>query len=237
MKNTKTILILLTVITLSGALISSVSIFARRNSRSQESSTGRGQSIKSKGESNGTKLLLKYQCLDEGVPDPVQFLPLPSGSMLAGVCNTLYMLDTQRKVVWEYPVPQMLFDFTFIEATGLVYGTAGDNTMFILEASSGKELVFESRNGRAAYGVVKAYGSDQCLVTDYYGGYRENNPNPKTIPLTPDGITAWRGTKVLWHADFPADAELVVNGNKILAVSKTKDGIFVKEIEVPRGKN
>jgi hypothetical protein len=236
MKSAKPALRLVAIIILAGGLIGSVSIFAHRKlQRPESSNVGRGNS-KAKDESNGAKLPLKYKCLDEGAPDPVQFLPLPSGQMLVGICDALYMLDSQRRITWKYTVPQMLFDFTFIESTGLIYGTAGDNTMFILEASSGKQLVFDSRNGRAAYGVVKSYGNDQCLITDNFAGYREVTRDSPSIPPMKDGITAWRGTKVLWHTDFPPDADLVVNGSRILAVTKSKDGVFVKEIEIPEEK-
>jgi hypothetical protein len=233
MKSAKPALRPVSTIILAVGLIGSVSIFAHRNLQRQEPSSAGRENIKAKDESNGAKLPLKYKCLDEGAPDPVQFLPLPSGQLLVGICDALYMLDSQRRITWKYTVPQLLFDFTYIESTGLIYGTAGDNTMFILEASSGKQLVFDSRNGRAAYGMVKPYGNDQCLITDNFAGYREVARDLPSSPSMKDGLTAWRGTKVLWHTDFPPDADLVVNGSKILAVTKSKDGIFVKEIEIP----
>lgn len=142
------------------------------------------------------------------------------------------MLDTNGKVVWEYNVPQMLFDFAVIPSTGLIYGTAGDNNMFILESSTGKELVRNSRNGSAAYGQVKPYGNDMCLVTDNNWGYRDRLDDP-TIK---DGVTCWRGTEILWSTELPPDANLIVKGGKISALTKTKDGIFIKEVLIPKVK-
>jgi hypothetical protein len=64
--------------------------------------------------------------------------------------------------------------------------------------------------------------------------YREKDRN---IPPMNDGITCWRGTKALWHQDFPPDAELVVNGGKIFAVTKTKTALYLNEIHVPQTSN
>lgn len=130
---------------------------------------------------------------------------------------------------------QMLFDYTLIESTNLIYGTAGDNVMFILDAATGKELHSDSRNGSAAFGVAQNFGHDMCLVTDNFVVYREKSREANIEPMK-DGITCWRGTKALWHQDFPPNAQLVVNGNRILAVTKTKTGIYVNEITVPERK-
>ena len=143
------------------------------------------------------------------------------------------MLDAKRRVAWEYTVTQWVIDFAHVEATGLVYGTAGDNIMFILDAANGRELYVNSRNGRAGYGLVIPYGRDACLVTDAVGGYREGYTGGYD-PMQ-DGVTAWRGTRVLWHMDVPPDAELQVVGPKIYGVTKTKDRILLKELLVPQG--
>jgi hypothetical protein len=157
---------------------------------------------------------------------------LPSGRTLAAAGDTLYMLDADKRVVWEYTVTQWVIDFAYVEATGLVYLTAGDNNMFILDAATGRRLYGDSRNGSAGYGAVIPYGADACLVMDAYGGYRagrEFGPEP-----TQDGVTAWRGTRMLWQVDVPPDAELQVVGSKIYAVTKTKTRILVREIKVPK---
>ena len=104
--------------------------------------------------------------------------------------------------------------------------------MFILEASTGKELVRNSRNGSAAYGQVRQYGNDMCLITDNNWGYRERLNDP-TIK---DGVTAWRGTEILWSTELAPGANLIVRGDRIIALTKTHDGIFIKEILVPKVK-
>src|SRR5262249_6550750 len=129
-------------------------------------------------DSFGAELSIEPECLDDDETNEIQDIALPSGQTLVGVCNLLLMLDAEKNVVWQYAVPQMLFDFAYLQSTGLIYGTAGDNNMFILEASSGKELVRHSRNGSAAYGRVKQYGNEMCLITDNNWGYRNRLNDP-----------------------------------------------------------
>ena len=181
---------------------------------------------------NGTKLKLNHGSWAPAgdIPSFIQsakILPLKTGGLLVGLEDTLYRLNQAYDVVWKYREGQGIDDYTLVESTGLVYGTAGDNVMFILDAVSGKKLHRDSRNGSAAYGVAENYGSDMCLVTDNFAIYREK---ARGVQPMNDGLTCWRGEQALWHQDFPADAELVVNGSRILAVTKTKTGIYVNEI-------
>lgn len=184
---------------------------------------------------NGTKLQLNYGswALPVDIPayiNQAKTIPLKTGGLLINLEDTLYMLDDTYQVVWEYQEVQPIFDYTLVESTGLIYGTAGDNVMFILAASDGKTLYRNSRNGSASYGVAQKYGSDMCLVTDYYRMYREK---ARGVEPMSDGITCWRGENGLWSRDFPPDAQLAVNGSRILAVTKTKTSIYVQEIKAP----
>jgi hypothetical protein len=98
--------------------------------------------------------------------------------------------------------------------------------------SSHAQKFISSRNGSAAYGVAEKYGDDMCLVTENFVMYREKSRGDKFDPMK-DGITCWRGTKIVWQLDFPPDAELVVSGKRILAVTKSKKAIYVQEITPP----
>lgn len=188
-------------------------------------------------ESNGTRLELDYGSWggDADIPyliDEAKLIPLKGGGLLVNLGDTLYRLDGKHRTVWAHSETQVIFDYALVEATNLIYGTAGDNVMFILDAASGEKLHGDSRNGSAAYGVALKYGNDMCLVTDYFAAYREK-ARGVTPPMS-DRITCWRGTRGLWTQDFPPDAQLVVNGDRILAVTKTKTGIYVNEISVPK---
>lgn len=157
---------------------------------------------------------------------------LPSGRTLAAAGTTLYMLGADRRVVWKYELPQPAIDFAYVAATGVVCGTAYDNNMFILDAATGRQLASNSRQGRGGYGAVLPYGEDVCLVADALGGYNSDYRGGYT-PMQ-DGVTAWRGTRMLWQVAVPPDAELQVVGSKIYAVTKTRTRILVKEIKPPK---
>jgi hypothetical protein len=185
---------------------------------------------------NGTKLKLSYGSWALPVDIPyfikdAKILPLKNGGLLVNAENMLYRLDDRHNIVWKYREAQPIWDYSLVESTGLIYGTAGDNVMFVLNVADGKTLHRDSRNGSAAYGVAVNYGTDMCLVTDNFVIYREKAPN---IPPMNDGITCWRGTTALWHQDFPPDAQLAVNGDKIFAVTKTKTAIYLNEIHPPQ---
>lgn len=189
---------------------------------------------------NGKKLHLAHNPRFEDEFADAKIKALSTGRMLVGLGDTLYLLNDKRQVEWKVTVPQFLYDFASIESTGMIYVTAGDNNMLILELTTGKELYQNGRNGSAAYGQVEPYGTDQCLILDNYVGYRwklsekeKNDPQWWTPELMGDGITAWRGTELLWSRDFPPDAELLVNGRKIYAVTKTKSNIYIREVTTP----
>jgi outer membrane protein assembly factor BamB len=190
---------------------------------------------------NGTRINLDYDTgvMSGDIPwavDAAKVIPLKGGDILVNLGDSLYRLNRQQHVVWRHPTAQTVFDYAFVASTNLVYATAGDNIMFILNATTGKEEFSYSRNGRAAYGVAKEYGDDMCLVTDNFVMYRDGFRDKGLEPMK-DGITCWRGTKILWHLDFPPDAELVVSGKRILAVTKSKTAIYVNEITPPQTKS
>lgn len=182
---------------------------------------------------NGWSLPLSTEPLSQDEIAEVKVIPLSKGRSLIGAGQVLTMFDSQKRVVWTYDVPGgWLIDFDVVETTGLVYGTAGDNIMFILNLSSGAELTTIGRNGSAAFGEVRAYGKDLCLIKDNFWGYRQKLLDPSFEPMK-DRLAAWRGTQILWEIDFPPDAELIVNGKKILALTRTKTKVYLKEIQPP----
>jgi hypothetical protein len=182
---------------------------------------------------NGAKLPLRYDPWDEGEAtadsvDEALVQPLENGEFLVSYGETLFRFDSKQRVVWSHHGPR-IFSLAYIKATNLIYATASDNFMLVINAANGKDLFADSRNGSAWYGVAEAYGDDMCLITDNFRGYRDKFRGDRLEPMK-DGITCWRGTKKLWHRDFPPDAELVVSGKRILAVTKTDKGIYVNEI-------
>ena len=185
----------------------------------------------------GTPLRLDYDSMPNWAKLSVsKVVALPSGRTLAAAGDALYMLGADRRAVWKLEVPQTVIDFAYVKATGVIYVTAGDNNLFILDAATGRVLHNESPNGRAGFGAAIPYGDDVCLVTKDFGGYRADYRGIETtVAPTQDAVTAWRGTRMLWRAEVPPDAELQVVGSKIFAVTKTRSNILVKEIKPPKG--
>lgn len=184
---------------------------------------------------NGDKLNVLWSSWEEdpgGVPyliESAEVQPIGQKDVLVKYADAVYRLNKARQIVWEYRTAQMVFDIEYVKSTNLVYLTAGDNIMAILNGDTGDKLHSSSRNGSAAFGVTGTYQDDICVVTDNFRAYREKGRTLGVDPMN-DGITAWRGTKELWHMEFPPGAELVLGDQRILAVTKSNKAIYVKEI-------
>lgn len=189
---------------------------------------------------NGARLNLDYASQREvDLPytlDGAQIKATNDGGLLVDFGDTLYRLDQRLRVIWRYRTAQFIIDYTYVDSTKLIYGTAGDNNMFVLDANTGKEQTGESRNGSAAFGLTTRFGADMCLVEDNFWFYRERERKAGMEPMN-DGVSCWRGTTKLWTQDFPPDADAVVSGEKIFAVTKSKKAIYVREIIAPRAKS
>ncbi|MFN2415965.1 MAG: hypothetical protein ABR603_12535 [Pyrinomonadaceae bacterium] len=186
----------------------------------------------------GVQLRLVYDSMPSWTkPADSKVVVLPSGRTLTALGDVLYMFGADGRAAWKLEVPQTVIDFAYVKATGVIYVTAGDNNLMILDAATGRVLRNESRNGRAGFGVAMPYGEDMCLVTDDLSGYRADYRGVEAAfaPMQ-DRVTAWRGTKMLWRVEVPPDAELQVVGSRIFAVTRTKSRVLVKEIEAPKGK-
>lgn len=190
---------------------------------------------------NGKRLPLDYVGLKKGLEKSLfkaaKVLPLSDGRLLAGLGDTLYMLDQRKHIEWKYKPSWILWDFAVVESMGLVYGGAGDGIMFILDSTTGKRLYGHFQNGKADHLQVEPFGEDICLITNSMAGYRDALDEwtlGKLNMIETDGITAWRGTEALWSMDFPPDADLVVRGDKIYAVTRTDKSIYVREIIPPK---
>lgn len=181
---------------------------------------------------SGCPLELDYDALDAQLIGEAKVMPLASGRVLAAAGRTVYMLDHvgRGQAEWRHTEPQPIIDVEYVAATDLVYATAGDNQLLILDASTGRQLHRESRQGRGGFGRTLAYGKDLCLVADDNSGYRAAED---FTPPVSDGVTAWRGTKMLWHRELPPDAELRVDGERIFAVTKTGSRVLLTAIRPP----
>lgn len=155
-------------------------------------------------------------------------IKLSSTEFLIAVYDTLYKIDKNKKVKWKYEIGSDLIDFTYIKHNGLVYGTAHDNTMFILNVNTGEELERISRNGSLAFGQLVQY-KGLCLIVDNNWGYRDRLLDNSIE----DGLTAWIGTKDIWHIDIPPESTIVIKDDKIFALTINNGRISFKKLKQP----
>jgi outer membrane protein assembly factor BamB len=179
---------------------------------------------------NGWRLPLNYGVLGAHELAEAKVLPLPSGRVFVAAADELDMFNDYGERLWSRYTPKPFRDVAYVAATDLIYVTADGNNLLILDAQSGRELHRLTRGGSDAFGQTVAYGPDQCLVTDDNSADREGDG---FAPTASDGVSAWRGTTMLWRRDLPPDAELRVSGDRIFAVTKTSTRILVTEITPP----
>ena len=157
------------------------------------------------------------------VNDDLRPLALPANRLLVPVGNTLYLLDAGNKVVWEHSFePNVILDF-IAAPDGTIYVAVSDGLLFGLDAS-GKEAWGSSICGSANRTQLKNYG-DGFLAVISMENYRAFKGSDSE-----DLLEFWKDRKVVWSKEFPRQAELFVWGDKILAVTRTKDGKEIREI-------
>lgn len=197
--------------------------------RSQSKKVSANESAKSKSvELRASKDLWNAE-EDDRIRD-VSLMPVPPHRLLATVGDTLYMLDSQQRIIWKWSVGhgENIIDQPFVDSTGTIYGIALDGISFVLDASTGKEKSRDQMMGKAYYTGMKAYRADQYLIVTGLQGYRGYGHEGG------DELEAYKGTQRLWKVEFPANAELQVLGERIYAVTRKKGSAVVEEIEVPK---
>ena len=167
------------------------------------------------------------------------WLQLSRDRLIVTVDRMVYMLSDGKTVKWVRDIPDMI-DSPIVTAIGELYGIAADNKQFSIDAATGKVKFFDLKvaGSHSSYTQIKAYKANQYLVVENMEFYRDrdNKLGCAKCPLTNDTLFAWDGERFMWSTDFPPNAELQVWGNRILAVSKKKNGVVVREIELPKSK-
>jgi outer membrane protein assembly factor BamB len=164
-------------------------------------------------------------------PDvPIPPLVISPDRILVTGCNSLYMLDSKRQVVWKWATSgPAIADQPVIDSTGTIYVIADDGIRVALDAISGELKWGERLNRRANYSQIKPYRDDQYLMVINLEGYREQ-VSPKGD--LPDELLLCKGQDEIWRKDFPANATLEVWGDRILAITSEKGRAEI--VEIPR---
>jgi len=162
-----------------------------------------------------------------GCPDsPIPPLVISPDRLLITSCNSLYMLDSRKRVVWKWATSgPAITDQPVVDSTGTIYVIATDGIRAALDALSGEQKWGERLNGRANYSQIKPYRGDQYLVVINMEGYRDALGMDE-----PDQLVLCTGQEEVWTKDFPANATLQVWGNRILAITSEKGRAQIVEI-------
>ena len=160
--------------------------------------------------------------------DGAEFTVVPPDRLLVTVGDTLYMLDSQRRIVWKETVGDVVGQ-PFAMPDGSIHVLlVQDKVHLVISAATGKSLncIDCNTTARTNFRQVLPYNQNQFLVveTDAYFRQRPGSEN------TPDEVALWEGDKVLWTAPIPPDAEVRVVRDKIYAVEKKEQAIVLHEV-------
>jgi hypothetical protein len=150
--------------------------------------------------------------------------------MLASIGDTLYMLDSQGRLVWKWSSEGPPFtDFPVIDSTGTIYVIGYDLLWTAIDSATGKEKWSGTANGRAGYSQIRLYRRDMYVVVTGMWGYR-NSLGDKTIE---DRLSLCKGNSILWTTNIPANARIAVSGNKVFVVYKQNKHTVRRPVGVP----
>jgi hypothetical protein len=197
-------------------LLITVSGFGARSLLQQKTSKAMGEIVKLEysGEGEPTK-----------VTDDLRPLALSANRLLVPVGDTLYMLGADRKVVWEYSLePNVILDF-ISTPEGSIYVAASDGLLIALNASGKRVWGNSGVCGSANYTQLANYAGGFLAVFSMEA-YRSGKGSDAE-----DILEFWKGGKIVWHREFPRNAKLLVWGDKILSVNRTKKGKEIQEVK------
>ena len=167
----------------------------------------------------------------------VDVKPLSPDRMLVSVNDTIYLLNAKREIIWGTEEIDMVAP-PIVDGTGVIYGIRQDVAQFSVDPKSGDASYFGKgvTGTHAYYTQIQPYTGDQRLLVENAQFYRDGNRCYPKCPMASDSLEAWSGEKLLWSTAFPANAELQVWGNKILAVTRQENSVVVQEIDSPKPK-
>jgi len=150
-------------------------------------------------------------------PSALPPIPMSLDRLLVPVGNTLYMLESNNRIVWEYSFEPNFIRDVMVDPKGDIYITASEALILVLNAS-GKEIWRTGKSsGSASYGQIKSYANGFLVIVDMEA-YRMKGSNSEDI------LEFWKDRKQRWSKPFPRGAKLQIAGNRILAIATTHEG-------------
>jgi hypothetical protein len=172
-----------------------------------------------------TKLVYTNPDLSSDNYTPPALAPIPTSSdrLLVTVGDTIYMLDSNNRVVWHYSFEPDIIRDVMVDPKGDIYITASEALILVLN-SSGKEIWRTGMStGSAWYTQIKSYGDGFLVIVDMEA-YRMKGSHSEDI------LEFWKNRKQEWSKPFPRGAKLQIAGTRILAIATTKEGREITEI-------
>jgi hypothetical protein len=157
-----------------------------------------------------------------------EFTNVAPDKLLVTVGDTLYMLDSQRHILWKQTVGDVVGQ-PFAMADGTIHVLiVQDYVHLVISAATGKTLTCIDCNttARTTFTQMLPFNQNQYLAVETNAYFRQN----KSTKNTPDEVALWQGDKVLWTAPIPPDAEIRVVGDKILAIEKKEQAVVIHEV-------
>lgn len=157
-----------------------------------------------------------------GVPN-IAPLAISGNRTLILVGDIVYLVDASNRVVWKFSVePNFIFDMA-VDAKGIIYLAVFDGLLVALD-DAGREVWSTFMNGSANYTQLEQY-RDGVLAVISMEAYRELKGS-----TSEDILVFLRHKKEVWRKEFPRNGQVHVSGERILAVSSTKEGKEIVQI-------
>jgi outer membrane protein assembly factor BamB len=155
---------------------------------------------------------------------------LPQNRKLAVVGDTLYLLDSNDKVVWRWSTEgaEISHDL-LVDPAGNIYITGTDNLWASVDLKTGKEKWQEYSNGTAPFSLIGLYEKNKYVIVHSFWYYRHYKINPSAR----DVLSIGKGDTFLWETDIPNDAVIKIRGKNIYAITRRKGKPIWKNIPVP----
>lgn len=177
----------------------------------------------------GKKLNLDYKCDGEMSPTRSKSAVLPNGDLLLGICDKIFRVNSANRVLWRQDVGYF-GEFVYIPATNRVYVTNDGSTLYTFNAANGKRLDVFAQNGSAVFKNLQPFGRNGFLYVSSAESYRPRISD-MADELNYQGVNGGN-----WTIKIPSNCEIVVQGSRIYAVTTTAEGVFTKELKIPRKK-
>lgn len=185
----------------------------------------------------GPEVTFTPQKMDDFPDKKIRAIALPDGRILLSRFGTVYMLDASGKQLWKYQTDneneQLTAEPAYNAETNEI-GIVGSDILFArLDATTGEEKWRATTVGAAEFIHVAAYGKGFLIVVDM-SGYREKEKEfgiQNSKGSEPDQLEYYGETEDdFWSAEFPVGAQLLVNGQHIYAVRRTRIAMHLREL-------